>query len=309
MKTIKILSIIIFSIILASCSKDDDEDPFFRMNGINSSDFPIYDCTSNYLSTTAHNYLIYSGFKKGTDNYYIWICDKNYKILSNCIINIPRVIEENQGYGNIINCELASDTFFIWHIGESEGLEIYGFEVYYYNSKSSKAIFLFYNGKDLKPITTHTTLSGGDMEIKPWYNYSILAFRKYGGSNIFCFTNNGDLLFEWEEESKFFRYLNSTSIIIPLDYTKYISIKDHNGTDSDGTKILDLYLILGKEDICKYYKFPSPFESNEDFIVNSSSLLESKDNCYILECEVTAYSGEKKRVKIEINPNEGEIIH
>ena len=89
---------------------------------------------------------------------------------------------------------------------------------------------------------------------------------------------------------------DSSYIAIPLDYTKAIALS------KTGDKDIYIYTIENDTDIS--YSVLSPFYPKEDYLINSASLIESKEAYYIIECQLTAYSGEKRTIRIKISPKE-----
>ena len=66
---------------------------------------------------------------------------------------------------------------------------------------------------------------------------------------------------------------------------------------------IDIVLEDLKENYRQHYSFYSPFGKDEDCIINNAFLQETNDSYHLIELHMTAKSGEKKTVKIRIEPS------
>lgn len=243
----------------------------------------------------------HSGFKNQTDDFYIWLCDTNDKIIGKTVINIPKTIIEDQGYGNIVTCGPVVVSF-PRYLSRVNNLEFYGLDLSYTNSKKYFSYLLLLNGEKLSAQKYSGRLDF-DLHIIEWYNNSVLYRDESGDYNIL--SDNGNLISVFESSlSRPSYYLFYRGKVIPLSYNSYIAVA--NEIDNHGKSQNIIAIELNSLDKNEYVSFSiqSPFNSSEDFIVNTASLLESTESYYLIECQFTAYSGEKKTVKIKIVPKE-----
>lgn len=303
MEKFKIFILLAFTIIVVSCSKNDDDsaNSFFRKNGIKSKEYPVWSGVDNYKSSNV--YTIISSFKINTDDYYIWFCDKELNIIGSTVINLPKQITEDQGYGNIVTCERDDYSQGIQFIDDVDDVELYLYEPVYNNLRKKFFYLLFYKERKIISHKINAEIDN-DSKILKWYNNSLLlGSENYGYHHFICLSINGEIISINEfHKTSWNDIFGGSYIAIPLDYTKAISILKRE------TKVIEITSIDNENRI--NYSINSPFGSNENFIVNSASLLESRDSYYVIECQLTAYSGEKKTIKIKISSkeNKAEII-
>lgn len=311
MKKFKYLVVFILTAVIASCSKSDDErndvlyvdinEGFYYYNHINHEDFP--DDRQSQMGTDHLSKVTrcYCGFKRNTEDFYIWLCD-SFNIVGKIIINIPMQITEDQGFGNIVTCDLIGtpQPFFLCRV---KNLELYYLNLSYNNSKNDYSYLLLLNGEKLSAQKYKGRIYRDKKDIIEWYNNSIL-YRDESG-DYYILSDNGNLISVFD--SSLVRpsyYLFTNGKVIPLSYNSYITVA--NEVDRHGkyqNELIIEILSLDKDDYISF-NFQSPFNTTEDFIVNTASLLESTDSYYLLECQLISYSGEKKTVKIKIVPKE-----
>lgn len=297
--------------VAVSCSKSDEEsvkysDSFYEINGINPNDYSWVDYSLDHSPNV--NY-IYSGFRNNTDELYVWFCDEDKKVISKTIINLPKQINEDQGYGNIVACEREDGFIGVKYIKDVDNFDFFIINPRYDKMKNNFSYLLIYNNKKLYSYKLEKGLDENSNILK-WHKDSYLLGT--GRHNYFyCLTDIGGKisLLEDNEKTNFRLALSDISCAIPLNYTECIILQYSKINNKDlGFLVLVESIDKGEEII---FNIPSPFNSSENHIIDSASLLETKDNYYIVECHLTAYNGEKKTVKIKIDLNEkkAEIIN
>ena len=308
MKKFSVIYLLMLAAVAVSCSKSDDEilasiyTDYYSILQITPQDFP--EIRSGGLETDQLSKVTRycDGYKNNTEDFYIWLCDANDKIIGKTVINIPKTIIEDQGYGNIVTCGPVgvSNPEYLLRVNN---LEFYSLKLSYTNSKNNFSYLLLLNGEKLSAQKYKGRIYGDKKDIIEWYNNSVL-YRDESG-DYYILSDNGNLISVFE--SSLVRpsyYLFTNGKVIPLSYNSYITVA--NEVDRHGkyqnTLIIEI-LSLDRDDYVSF-NINSPFSTTEDFIVNAASLLESTESYYLIECQLTSYSGEKKTVKIKIVPKE-----
>ena len=299
MKSFKFVLLLMLAIVAVSCSKDDDDsvDPFFKINGINAEEFSTsWGRVGDFNSPDIKH--IYYGYSNKSNNVYYWFCDEKSQVICTSILNVPKQIIEDQGYGNLVTCEWYG-SYYVTFINSVDNIEFYCYTPSYENLKNKFSYLFVY--KDRK-IYTHKIENDvtTSFKILNWYNNSYLLGNMHEDYS-FCVTENGEkvTMFKDKGKARFRDVFDNDTYPIPLDYTKCIILFCSKLTDTEmgfciNIESFDTGEILG-------FTAPSPFDPSEKFITNNASLIESTNEYYLIECQVTAYSGEKKTVRIRIN--------
>ena len=303
MKKFSVIYLLMLATVAVSCSKSDDEivasiyKDFYSILQITPQDFPEIRTGGLETDQLSKVTRYCDGYKNNTEDYYIWLCDANDKIIGKTVINIPKTIIEDQGYGNIVTCGPVgvSNPEYLLRVNN---LEFYSLELSYTNSKNNFSYLLLLNGEKLS-AQKYLGRSYFDLHIIEWYNNSVLYCDESG--DYYILSDNGNLISVIDKSiGKNSLYLFYNSKIIPLNYYSYTAVANERGSQD---RIFIEVNSLDKNDYISF-SIQSPFNTTEDFIVNTASLLESTDSYYLLECQLISYSGEKKTVKIKIVPKE-----
>lgn len=301
--------VFVFVFLVISCNKSEDgvkeiyydETEFFRVNGINQNDFQNF--RGPYVYPQYESFRYCCGFKVNTDDYYIWFCDeKDVKIISQTIINIPKQIVEDQGFGDIVTCERGTGPWSLYFVDQVNDINLYCFTPNYDNLKNGFSYLLLFNGNKLYPLKLNMAINENWRAIE-WYNKSILLGRDKKDF-FYCVSEKGELIAQIDDYqgSRWYAIFQEDCISIPTSYTEFVSLTCSKLTNEEYGIMISIDSSEKKQHL--YIMTSSPFDAKEVFKISTASLLEKKDDYFLIECQLVAYSGTKKTVKIKIIPSE-----
>lgn len=306
MKKILFFASLSFLILFSGCSKDNKElskpEQICKDAGDDPSqfNFEIGNIGFNYQDLSgSDNMGILSAFRKGTEDLYFWLYkESDYSLLCKGKVNIPHTITEDQGYGNIVNLQLANVSFH--HSGIYYDTELIRIEKSYNGKHGNYDNYIFVTeGRAYVP----------QLNIKypfvfEWYKGSILMYSEYDDS-FTCLSQTGTVIKESVGYGIFDSFTLSNWILnrgnflyLPIDYMKTFVIRNDFG-----------YITYHdfENRISHSYEFKTT--GNRDRVDNLK-LISNENNIILLECYTTAYSGEKKiyKIKYSLIDNTFEVV-